>query len=44
MLYLQASIKYEQDDIAGTKVFVNKCIKDDPDTMVAQGCVMFKVS
>jgi hypothetical protein len=43
MLQLQAAIKYEQDDLAGTKAFVDKCLPDDPDTIVAEGCIAFKV-
>lgn len=42
MLHLKASIKYEQDDLPNTKGFVDKCLPDDPDTVVAQGCILYK--
>lgn len=41
-LHLQASIKYEEDDMAATKAFVSRCLPDDPDTLVARGCVAYK--
>lgn len=41
-LHLQASIKYEEDDMAATKAFVDRCLPDDPDTLVARGCVAYK--
>ncbi len=43
MNHLQAAIKYEQNDLVGTKAFLGKCLPDDPDTIVALGCVAFKV-
>jgi len=42
LLMLQAAIKYEQDDLAGTKVLVDKCLGDDPDTIINYGCIAFK--
>lgn len=46
MLHLQISIKYEQDDLHGCKLLVEQLddefIKDEPDTLVARGCIMYK--
>jgi tetratricopeptide repeat protein 30 len=42
LLMLQAAIKYEQDDLAGTKVLVDQCLHDDPDTVINYGCIAFK--
>ncbi len=42
MLHLQAAIKYEQDDLTATKSFVEQCLQDDPDTVVAHGCILYK--
>lgn len=42
MLHLQAQIKYELDDITGSKRYLDKCLKDDPDTIVAAGCLQYK--
>eukprot|EP01012_Entosiphon_sulcatum_P046546 TRINITY_DN625_c0_g1_i1.p1 TRINITY_DN625_c0_g1~~TRINITY_DN625_c0_g1_i1.p1 ORF type:complete len:674 (-),score=126.40 TRINITY_DN625_c0_g1_i1:16-2037(-) len=39
---LLASIKYEQDDLSGTKSHLDKVLPDDPDVMVLTGCVHFK--
>eukprot|EP01064_Diplonema_japonicum_P029697 TRINITY_DN4868_c1_g2_i1.p1 TRINITY_DN4868_c1_g2~~TRINITY_DN4868_c1_g2_i1.p1 ORF type:complete len:674 (+),score=152.41 TRINITY_DN4868_c1_g2_i1:54-2075(+) len=39
---LQASIKYEQDDLTGCRSHVETCISDDPDVIVLQGCIFFK--
>ena len=39
---LLASIKYEQDDLTGTKSHLDKCLQDDPDVVVLTGCVQFK--
>lgn len=41
-LHLQVSIKYEEDDMSATKQFVDRCVPDDPDTLVARGCMAFK--
>eukprot|EP01006_Ploeotia_vitrea_P056421 TRINITY_DN68099_c2_g17_i1.p1 TRINITY_DN68099_c2_g17~~TRINITY_DN68099_c2_g17_i1.p1 ORF type:complete len:679 (-),score=66.10 TRINITY_DN68099_c2_g17_i1:114-2150(-) len=38
---LLASIKYEQDDLTGTKSHLDKCL-EDPDITVLTGCVLFK--
>lgn len=43
MLHLRAAITYEQEDLAATKSFVDKCIPDDPDTIVASACIAYKV-
>jgi tetratricopeptide (TPR) repeat protein len=42
MLQLQATAKYEQDDLAGAKALVDKCVQHEPDTLVARGCLLFK--
>ena len=39
---LQASIKYEQDDLTGTRANMDNCLPDDPDVVVLQGCIFFK--
>eukprot|EP00906_Rhabdomonas_costata_P030121 RCo042517 len=39
---LLAAIKYEQDDLVGTKSHLDKCLQDDPDVVVLTGCVHFK--
>ena len=41
MLHLQAAIHYEQDDLPGTKSFVEQCMSDDHDTVVANGSILF---
>jgi len=42
-LKLQASIKYESNDLVGCKALIDDCSADDPDTMVNQACFLFKV-
>lgn len=42
MLHLQAAVKYEQDDLPATKSLVDQCLHDDPDTIVAHGCILYK--
>lgn len=46
MLHLQISIKYEQDDLHGCKLLIEQLdedyIRDEPDTLVARGCVLYK--
>lgn len=42
LLQLQAAIKYEMDDLAGTKSLVNQCEQDDPDTLVNQASITYK--
>eukprot|EP00164_Ancoracysta_twista_P001866 GFYU01002454.1.p1 GENE.GFYU01002454.1~~GFYU01002454.1.p1 ORF type:complete len:669 (+),score=188.50 GFYU01002454.1:138-2144(+) len=42
MLLLQASIKYESDDLAGCQSLLEMCIAEDPDTVVNKGCVLYK--
>ncbi|CCW59539.1 unnamed protein product [Phytomonas sp. EM1] len=39
---LQAVIAYEQEDIPQTKSFLEKCSIEDPDTVVLQGCVLYR--
>ena len=41
---LQAAIKYEQDDARGCKAQCDKCIAEDPEVIVAYGCIAFKES
>ena len=43
VLKLQASIKYESNDLVGCKALIDDCPADDPDTMVNQACFLFKV-
>jgi tetratricopeptide repeat protein 30 len=42
MLHLQAAIKYEQDDLPGTKSYVDQCLADDPETVVICAAVLYK--
>ncbi|KAI9203537.1 uncharacterized protein BJ171DRAFT_623875 [Polychytrium aggregatum] len=42
ILKLQASVKYETNDLAGCKQLVDQCPPDDPDTMINQACLLFK--
>jgi len=42
MMSLQAAIKYEQDDLAGTKTMLAQCVSDNADTIVNLACVLFK--
>lgn len=42
LVKLQAAAAYEQDQIPQTKGFLEKCVVDDPDTLVMQGCVLCK--
>eukprot|EP00796_Vickermania_ingenoplastis_P000908 gene908-535_t len=42
LIKLQAAVAYEQDDMRQTKAFLTKCLVDDPDTTVLQGCVLCK--
>ncbi|KAF0983617.1 hypothetical protein FDP41_010682 [Naegleria fowleri] len=39
---LLAACQYELDDLATTKSHAEKCIQDDPDTLVLQGCILYK--
>jgi tetratricopeptide repeat protein 30 len=39
LLRLQASIKYEEGDVAGTRQFLEQSAQDDPDTIVNYGCL-----
>merc|ERR1719409_744196 len=42
LIMLQAAIKYEMDDIPGTKALVDQCMQDDPDTVINYGCIAYK--
>lgn len=42
LLQLQAAIKYEEDDLAASRALLDKCVADDPETMVNQACVVYK--
>eukprot|EP00294_Goniomonas_avonlea_P012917 CAMPEP_0114552862 /NCGR_PEP_ID=MMETSP0114-20121206/7347_1 /TAXON_ID=31324 /ORGANISM="Goniomonas sp, Strain m" /LENGTH=664 /DNA_ID=CAMNT_0001737759 /DNA_START=88 /DNA_END=2082 /DNA_ORIENTATION=+ len=42
MLMLQAASEYEMDDLASCKSHLSQCLPDDPDTIVALGCVTYK--
>lgn len=43
MLKLQAAIRYEMDEIAASRSFVEQSLADDPEVVVSQGCLLFKV-
>ena len=42
MAMLQAAIKYEQDDLTACKSLADQCPQDEPDTIVAHGCIAYK--
>lgn len=42
MLHLQAAIHYSQDDLPAAKSFINQCVPEDADTIVANGTVIYK--
>ncbi|ODM96103.1 Tetratricopeptide repeat protein 30A, partial [Orchesella cincta] len=42
ILKLQAAIKYGADELADAKSLVDKCPKDDPDTEINRGCLLYK--
>eukprot|EP00743_Colponemidia_sp_Colp-15_P002645 GILK01002867.1.p1 GENE.GILK01002867.1~~GILK01002867.1.p1 ORF type:complete len:660 (+),score=136.56 GILK01002867.1:205-2184(+) len=42
MLLLQAAIQYEQDEIVNAKNLLSRCLSDDPDAVVSDGCMLFK--
>eukprot|EP00935_MAST-01C_sp_MAST-1C-sp1_P002357 g2357.t1 len=42
LIMLQAAIKYEMDDMPGTKALVDQCMHDDPDTVINYGCIAYK--
>lgn len=42
VLYLQALIKYEQDDCRLAKDLMKQAAPDDPDTWVNEGCILMK--
>lgn len=44
MLKLQAAIKYEQDELAAARSYVDQCLTEDPDVVVAHACMLYKVS
>ena len=39
---LQASIKFEQDEIIASRAVLNGCLKDDPETIMAYSAISFK--
>eukprot|EP00727_Mastigamoeba_balamuthi_P001461 m51a1_g11311 putative tetratricopeptide repeat protein 30a-like (630) ;mRNA; f:91431-94054 len=39
---LQATIRYEQEDLAGTRSILDGAQQDDPEIVVAQACLQFK--
>ncbi|KAJ1624803.1 hypothetical protein T492DRAFT_1044543 [Pavlovales sp. CCMP2436] len=41
-LMLQTAIRYEQDDLPGTRQLLEQCMPEDPDTVVNEGCVLYK--
>lgn len=43
MLKLQVNIKLEQDDLPGTKLLLEQCIADDPETIISSACLLYKV-
>lgn len=44
MIKLKAAIKYGEEDLITAKNFVDTCPKDDPDTEINLGCLLYKVS
>ena len=42
MLKLQAAVRYELDEVPTSRSFVEQCLPDDPDVVVANGCLLFK--
>ena len=44
LVKLQAAIKYEMDDVDGCKRLIDQCPPEEPDTMINQACLLFKVS
>lgn len=42
MLHLQAAIHYQQDDLPAAKGYIDQCVQDDADTIVANGTVIYK--
>eukprot|EP00698_Gefionella_okellyi_P013175 TRINITY_DN3593_c0_g1_i1.p1 TRINITY_DN3593_c0_g1~~TRINITY_DN3593_c0_g1_i1.p1 ORF type:complete len:652 (-),score=155.31 TRINITY_DN3593_c0_g1_i1:214-2169(-) len=42
VLKLQAAIRYEQDELAQAHAFVDQCLPDDPDVLVAHAGLLYK--
>lgn len=42
MAMLQASIKYQQDDLRACESLADQCLPDDPETIVCHACVAYK--
>jgi tetratricopeptide repeat protein 30 len=42
LLMLQATIKYEQDELASSKALLDQCISDDPDVLINYAAIAFK--
>mmetsp|Transcript_23212 Transcript_23212/g.68402 ORF Transcript_23212/g.68402 Transcript_23212/m.68402 type:complete len:677 (-) Transcript_23212:459-2489(-) len=41
-LLLQGAIRYEMDDLAGTRAVIDQQVPEDPDTVVNLACVLYK--
>lgn len=41
-LLLQTAVRYEQDDLPGTRAVLEQCLPEDPDTIVNLACVLYK--
>ncbi|GBG33812.1 Tetratricopeptide repeat protein 30A [Hondaea fermentalgiana] len=42
MVMLQASIKYEQNDLRACESLADQCLADDPETIVCHACIAYK--
>jgi tetratricopeptide repeat protein 30 len=42
VLKLQAGVRYEEDDLHGCRTLVDQMLADDPDVVVANGCIAYK--
>ena len=42
VLQLQAAIRYEEDDLPGSRALLAQCAQDDPDTVVNAACITYK--
>lgn len=42
LLHLQASIRYEEDELPAARALLDQCVADDPETIVALACVTYK--
>ncbi len=39
---LQAAIKYEEDDLTSSKALLDRCVQEDPETLVNTACITYK--